>query len=184
MRPIAILTLVTASCAQQGGFDGDVDSMQVGLEADELPDSDDTATEDEEPTRASPGTPVPDSTTETMTRTVECPTGGSVRVQIQRTRQPEPFKQYGRLHWQYSECGTWEHGTIEGWASFSRSVEGGPPWERKLNYNANLDYTGGEEGKCTSFVQFTQEWRTSEHRLDLGTTCPHPVTEWWGMLGL
>jgi hypothetical protein len=125
----------------------------------------------------------PDGFTENLIETLDCALGGTVRVSLSRGRHPDPFKRKGQIYWTYDECGTWEYGTIDGTASYNREILNDTNWTRKLMYYARLEYSGTEAGKCDSSVNFTQEWADSSHRLELSSTCPHPVRQWWDRLG-
>jgi hypothetical protein len=138
---------------------------------------------DEESIEAEPRV-LPDGVTEQTIQTLECGSGGTVQVTIRRTLTDEPYEREGYLRWTYDECGMWPYGIIGGVATYSREVSGGPPWSRKLFYNANLDYGGTGDGACSAYVQLAQTWGTAEHPLELPTTCPHPVREWWDRLGI
>lgn len=174
---ILIPLLLTACASDPPTVDGDLASMVLALDAEELPAGD--SEEGAEPTRTLP----PDGTQETIVQTLDCPDGGIVKVYVRRERHPEPYERSGRIAWTYDTCGTWEFGTIDGQASFDRHTEGGPPWLRKMNYHANLSYGGSADGQCKGWVSLEQTWQSSANRMQLPTTCPHPVREWWGQLG-
>jgi len=177
MRYAWAVALVGAVCVRcvgdiPVGVDGDQGSMEMALEADI-----EAAEERDDPFYP------PDGTTEQIIETLDCSMGGTVRVTIRRNTVNEPYDRDGYLSWAYTDCVTIDYGTINGTASFSRALEGGPPWKRQLRYNAALEYSGESDGECSAYVQLSQTWHTAAQPLELPTTCPHPVREWWGRLG-
>lgn len=169
---------LTFACTAEP-VDGNQASMDIALDSTmALPVS-----EEPSPADPPPGLP-PDATTEQTIQTLDCASGGTVRVTIRREISEDPYKRQGYLQWQYTDCNTWPFGTINGNATYSRSIEGGPPWKRELRYFADLSYSGEEDGDCDAYVTLTQIWDSAEHTLEIPSTCPHPVREWWDRLGV
>jgi hypothetical protein len=159
--------------------------MEVALDVVDLPGASTVAEDTAEDTAESrEAFPPMDGTTEQVIETVDCAGGGTVRVTIRRESSTEPYRRKGYLRWEYEACATEDFGTIEGHASYSREVEGGPPWDRLLQYYADLEHSGSAEGDCNAYMKLEQTWHTSDHRLELLGTCPHPVREWWDALGI
>lgn len=190
MKYLVLTCFILTACATE---DGGQKAMEVALDPTVvLPASEgpgEPATEPEalpppptpvEPTAAPTGPP--DGITEQTIQTLDCASGGTVRVTIRRELSDDAYKRKGSLRWEYTDCGAWPYGVINGTASYSRSIEGGPPWKRELRYFADLAYTAGEE--CDAYVTLTQTWATADHPLELPSTCPHPVREWWDRLGI
>lgn len=182
MRAFCVLLLLAACADGSPGPDGDQKSMEIALEADALPGAE--PVESTEPTDRTEAALPPDSVSEQVIETLDCPRGGTVRVTVRRESSDEPYRRKGYLYWDYDACGTREYGTIDGTASYTREIEQGYLWRRLSQYFANLEYTGGAEGDCDAYVKLEQKWHTSDHRLELPGTCPHPVREWWGALGI
>lgn len=189
MRYFVLLTLLMGCATSE---DGNQKAMDVALDsALELPASDDAGAQgaqdvlppQPQPESTTAALPA-DGTTEQTIQTIECSGGGTVRVTIRRERAEDPYLRKGYLRWEYDECGVWPYGVIDGTASYTRETEGGPPWDRTLRYHADLEYGGGADGECKAYVQLDQVWQTSDNDLELGTTCPHPVREWWDRLGI
>ena len=190
-----ILGLALWDCADGANTDGDQPSMDLALEAAELPAASSESEAPSEPVPAPPASDegnsaarstsslTPDGFTENLIETLDCALGGTVRVSLSRGRHPDPFRQKGQIYWTYDACGTWEYGTIDGTASYNREIVNDTTWIRKLMYYARLQYSGTENGKCDSNVNYTQEWADASHRLELSSTCPHPVRQWWDRLG-
>lgn len=190
MRSICAALLLLGACGDSGPRpDGDQESMELALGAAALPGASTSAEDPAEDPAEDSAEPreafiPPDGTTEQVIETLDCPRGGTVRVTIRRESSEDPYKRKGYLRWEYEACGTLDYGTIDGNANYSHDVEAGPPWRRVLQYFADLEHTGSAEGDCNAYVKLEQHWHTSDHRLELAGTCPHPVREWWGALGI
>lgn len=193
MRFVALALLLLGWGCQEGPErpDGDQAAMEVGLDSqwpvsEGLDEGDAEGeggeTREGDPPEAPP--PPPDGGTEQLQETLPCPSGGSVRVTMRREFRDEPFRRYGSVRWEYDECGTWEFGEISGTASYSTKLEYEELWERELRYFADLTYAGGSDGECDAYVTLNQKWHSAEHPLDLPSTCPHPVRDWWSRLGI
>lgn len=186
-----------SGCHQaQRPLDGLVADMEIPLEADTTATNDSAAADEAADISIPEQSPADD---EKLTKylmsdgvawnvreTIDCETGGTVIVLGRKETQDHPYSQEYAVQWQYDDCGTDVYGAISGIAVYTKTTRPkSNGWFLDVTYYADLQYSDGLNGNCNAYshvARQTDRWLMDE--VTLGSTCPHPVRQWWAILGV
>lgn len=118
-------------------------------------------------------------------RTLDCPGGGTVQVSAELVERQDPVLTQFDADWDYGDCVTMTHGTINGRVSYSKDVaEKDAGWFMGVRYFAKVLYSDSVVGKCDAYSVMSKTMPQVSTRTKLQSFCTHPVSQWWTELGL
>lgn len=115
-------------------------------------------------------------------KTLECYGGGTVFIKVNWSLVETSYARKYYVSWDYTDCVTLLHGTINGKSHYSKNNEDkATHWFTGVNYYADLVHTGSMERECDAYMIMTKKTEGQIRDLVVREHCPHPVSHWWGM---